>query len=484
MIIHIIIKSVIGEYGEGIIGGHQLLNILNDIHAFKYEVPALRNTLRIILDAYGTKILSAKKSGKPGELTLKKFKEDFCNNYAMKEDVVEYVFDSLGYGIGWIDYVKSNVVKGFSNVVKGFYEYDHNERLKCYALMYYYMGFYTYDIKGKTDDGYTKYSLIETIDTFKHPTKECEKNRDKAHDLKFIESIDRSKSTGIGCFTGYNDIVVLDFDYISCKIEKKSESSFRLKDCINQYLSVLGLPGDYQWVVLSQGMTGIHIYVKIKNTLQIGLEYTALSSTRFCTEEYFERIEVIWKKNIVLPPTRGRFDGYIWGADDDNHWYYKYQFFQNQYNIPTCEPSYITIDQLNTFLDYYCGEIAHESFLIRAGKYMELFYNGKCSGRSSMEVFLRSDDDIKWVGYCKSEIGRIAYAVLHLARTKKYEDAYNVFIKYDSDIAHFNAASLIAYGAIKGNKSVALSHYKRINKNVIDDYYLKQLKLQLEHMQC
>ena len=52
MIIHIIIKSIIEKHGKSIIGGRQLLNILNDYSAFKYEVPALRNTLGIILDTY------------------------------------------------------------------------------------------------------------------------------------------------------------------------------------------------------------------------------------------------------------------------------------------------------------------------------------------------------------------------------------------------------------------------------------------------
>ena len=98
------------EYGKDIIGGRQLLNILSDLTAFRYEVPALRNTLGIILDTYGLKILNAQALDKPGAVTLNQYKHDFCESYGMREDIAEYVFDSLGYGIGWIQYISSNVI--------------------------------------------------------------------------------------------------------------------------------------------------------------------------------------------------------------------------------------------------------------------------------------------------------------------------------------------------------------------------------------
>lgn len=476
MIIHIIIKNIIKTYGENVIGGRRLLNILSDISAFKYEVPALRNTLGLILDTYGVKILNAKASNKPGDVTLSQFKHDFCESYGMKEDIADYLFDSLGYGIGWIDYIKSNVIN--KTVLN-----NNDSKYKCYALMYFYMGFNTYDIQGSVRDrytswyentgfyDYTQYSNGRPIDSFKHPTLECEKNKDIVHNQTNIEAIDRSKSTGIGCFTGYNDIVALDIDYIFCTRDH-SNTQFGLQDSIKKYLSVLGLPIDYQWVVNSISGTGIHIIVKIKDVLQLGLESTALKPTGN-TEENFGRIEVIWKKNIALPPTLGRNDGR------------QYRFFQNSYNIPSCEPSYITMDQLNSFLDYYCGLTYWTYFPINKS-YPDLYYRGKqSSDRDSMGGYCFDRDDAKWVGYCESEIGQIAYAA-QLASKKEFEKAYNIFIKYNSDFACFNAASLIAYGAVPLGKSVAMQLYDKIDKSKeyggLYKYNLNKLKEQIDTM--
>ena len=476
MIIHIIIRSIIEKHGKSIIGGRQLLNILNDYSAFKYEVPALRNTLGIILDAYGIKILNAQESNLPGEVTLNQYKHDFCESYGMKEDIAKYVFDSLGYGIGWINYIKSNVIN--KEVLDNI-----ESKFKCFALMYYYMGFNTYEIQGSLHDRYTSwyeetgmYNYYDFThgrpnDSFKHPTSECEKNKDELYDLKYIEAIDRTKSTGIGCFTGYNDIVALDIDYISC-IQKQSEDAFGLQDCINKYLSVLGLPSDYQWVVKTVSGRGIHIIVKVKNAIQLGLESTALKPTR-SSDEDFGRIEVIWKKNIALPPTIGRNMGK------------QYRFYLNADNIPTCAPSYISMDQLNNFLDYYCGCTYYTYFSIN-DDFPNLFYRGKqSSDRDSMGGYCFDKDDAKWVSYCESETGQIAYAA-HLASKKEYEKAYNIFTKYNSDFANFNAASLIAYGAVRQSKQTALFFYNRIDHSkdykMSYDYHLKKLKSKIEEM--
>lgn len=476
MIIHIIIKSIIEKHGKSIIGGRQLLNILNDYSAFKYEVPALRNTLGIILDTYGAKILHAQESNKSGEVALNQFKHDFCESYGMKEDIAEYVFDSLGYGIGWINYIKSNVIN------KAILD-DKENKFKCYALMYYYMGFNTYEIQGSLDDRYTSwyentgyYNYLDYTngrpnDSFKHPTVESEKNKDLLYDLKSIETIDRSKSTGIGCFTGYNDVVALDIDYISC-LQKQSEEAFGLQDCIKRYLSVLGLPSDYQWVVKTVSGRGIHIIIKVKNALQLGLESTALKPTR-TTDEDFGRIEVIWKKNLALPPTMGRKDSK------------QYSFYQNSDNIPNCEPSYVSMDQLNNFLDYYCGCTFWTSFYIN-DSHSDLYFRGKKSSHhDSMGGYCFNYDDMKWVGYCKTEIGQIAYAA-HLASKNEFEKAYSIFIKYDSDFANFNAATLIAYGAVKHSKSVAMHFYNKIDHSKhyggLYDYFLKRLKEQIDKM--
>lgn len=476
MIIHIIIRSVIKKYGKDIIGGRQLLNILSDLTAFRYEVPALRNTLGIILDTYGLKILNAQALDKPGAVTLNQYKHDFCESYGMREDIAEYVFDSLGYGIGWIQYISSNVIN--KSVLD-----DKESKYRCFALMYYYMGFNTYDIQGSIYDKYTSfyedtglYNYIDyadgrPIDTFKHPTNESEKNKDIIHDLKDIEAIDRSKSTGIGCFTGYNDIVAFDIDYIFCT-KQDSDSQYELNDCIKKYLTALGLPDDYQWVVRSISGRGIHIIVKVKDVLQLGLKSTALKPTKN-TPEDFGRIEVIWNKNIALPPTTGRSNGQ------------QYLLYQNPANIPTCEPSYITMDQLNNFLDYYCGITNWTSFST-GSSYLVLFYRGKQSSHhDSMGGYCFDHDDAKWVPFCESEIGQIAYAA-HLASKKEFDKAYTIFTKYNSEFACFNAASLIAYGAVHQSKSIAMRLYERIGHSQDDGGWysccLKILKEQIEKM--
>lgn len=467
MIIHIIIRKIVERYGKNVIGSRQLLNILNDLSAFNFEVPALRNALGILLDAYGVKIINAFANNLPGSVTLNQFVHEVCENYGMKEDIVKYLFDSLGYGIGWIDYIGTNVIN--NEVIQ-----DNNKKLSCNALLYHYMGFNVYDIRGNSHDGYSSWYEENGIynygrcpvDSYKHPTAESEKLKDEHKTIKSLLSIDRTNSTGLGCFTGYNDIVAIDIDFID-KFSNSSDRVFK-EVCVHNYLRVLGLPSDYQWVISSISGNGLHIIVKIKDAIKLDLVSSALTPTRK-TFENFKRVEVIWKKNIALPPTEGRS---IFEQDPTN-----YQFF-NCNTIATCEPSYLTIDRINNFLDYYCGCTYWDSFNLN-GKYLNLYYMGKQSThRDSMGGYTWLYDDKKWVQYCTSENGKIAYAV-QLAKQMKLYEAYEIFRSYNSDFANFNAAALILYGAVKVDKNTAKIHLNRIDKDKnyggLYSYHLKEL---------
>ena len=101
MELHKAIKEIVGLKGLSIINDTQIINFLLDYQAFK-EKPATKLILRDIINSgYAEEILSLNSQDASWILTFMKFKRDFIESCGYKEELVDYVFEAIVYGIGF-----------------------------------------------------------------------------------------------------------------------------------------------------------------------------------------------------------------------------------------------------------------------------------------------------------------------------------------------------------------------------------------------
>lgn len=92
-------KAVILEYGQDVISDVKFLNILSDVISFD-EVSGVKNVLRKLLsDGYGKEILSSSKS-EMWEIKLKMLSSKLILDNGFRENITNYIFESIAYGLG------------------------------------------------------------------------------------------------------------------------------------------------------------------------------------------------------------------------------------------------------------------------------------------------------------------------------------------------------------------------------------------------
>ena len=99
--LHTGIKDIIQTNGTEPIRTVQLANILADYSAYD-EYPATKVVLKDVLTTgYGQRIYNAfNESGKIYLAEIERIKQDYSKKSKFKKDVVNYVFDSICYGLG------------------------------------------------------------------------------------------------------------------------------------------------------------------------------------------------------------------------------------------------------------------------------------------------------------------------------------------------------------------------------------------------
>lgn len=103
MPLHIALRNIIQTYGDNIITELRLVNILDDFHAFD-AIPALRYILRaIIADGYSSKLLSIGK----WDSTAQQLSNKFASITGFVPESVYSIFESIAYGLGWLDILPS-----------------------------------------------------------------------------------------------------------------------------------------------------------------------------------------------------------------------------------------------------------------------------------------------------------------------------------------------------------------------------------------
>lgn len=144
------------------------------------------------------------------------------------------------------------------------------------------------------------------------------------------EDYDWTNCVGIGTFTNWNNLVVIDID--GC-----NDPSF-----LRKLLIELRLPQNYEWVVESGSKNGYHIYYsgyKIDECEDDDVVSAFPPKPEF--EKYLDKIEFLWETHTVLPPS-------VHGSGN------KYSFINGSF--PTKPPLKIDTSTvynfIETFLDF------------------------------------------------------------------------------------------------------------------------------------
>lgn len=100
--------------------------------------------------------------------------------------------------------------------------------------------------------------------------------------------------TGIGAITGINSLFCLDFD--NCD-----------QSNIAKFLDMLGLPADYNWVVISGSGKGFHIWFSSKQ-LESKMTEIGTAVVEYGPKEagQFKQIELRINQHVVLPPSKSQ----------------------------------------------------------------------------------------------------------------------------------------------------------------------------------
>lgn len=145
-----------------------------------------------------------------------------------------------------------------------------------------------------------------------------------------IDKMNWSGSTGLGGIQGINNWRCLDLDVVE---------DFEIVELI---LKDLGLPENYTWVVQSGSGEGFHIYIRIKENLEmlkrIGGD-KAVYKFKLKKDDYCKHIELRWKNcQTALPPSMHESGGI-------------YNFY---FDDPNEQPEYVAIEKVIECLEKYC----------------------------------------------------------------------------------------------------------------------------------
>lgn len=100
MELHKALKEIIVQKGVDMINNIQIINFLLDYQAFK-EKPAAKPILRDVINSgYGEKICNLNSNAPDCQTKFKQYLHDFIDSFGYKEELTNFVFDSIAYGLG------------------------------------------------------------------------------------------------------------------------------------------------------------------------------------------------------------------------------------------------------------------------------------------------------------------------------------------------------------------------------------------------
>ena len=181
---------------------------------------------------------------------------------------------------------------------------------------------------------------------YKHPSHFWEHYTFLRQTKQFFYNIRWSKAIGIGVVLGYNNLRAIDID--DCNDEH----------FLQDILSFLGFPADYEWVVKSGSDNGFHIlfysddnYSFFKKAYKPRSKYIGL----------FKRIEFRWYSHLVLPPSMHKSG-------------FQYSFL---YKDPKSKPLYVNLNSIYKIIKRYCNISNIKLYKLRENinSFNNVFYN-------------------------------------------------------------------------------------------------------------
>lgn len=120
---------------------------------------------------------------------------------------------------------------------------------------------------------------------------------------EYILAQDWDNATGIGLVLGYGGYRALDIDDISSEIIYGTETingtkKTLLNEFISDCLSMLKLPSNYPWVVISGSGKGIHIIFKTKDLNGFICKSWAFSPIKEDNTKKFKIFELRWRDSM------------------------------------------------------------------------------------------------------------------------------------------------------------------------------------------
>lgn len=341
---------------------------------------------------------------------------------------------------------------------------------------------------------------------------------------EFILSEDWYRNSGIGLVLGWNKYRAIDVDDVDFCINRD-----RL---VEDFLTYLSLPKDYPWVIRSGSGRGFHIIFKCDN---LDSEFESKTySPNFHYKSFFWRLELGWKTHLVLPPSlyhNGNSYEFLCYEKDAfgntkyidkyrNSFVYPYVTKEQRNeslsllfrNTPTHEPLEIGVNNIHNLILHYCGRVKIHSYITSCSIFRchtgyfgneyilekeasnlayKLVEICKCYAEfigsflnESVEV---KDDSIEWLEKCATSDSYNSLALKYILGdgvNRDYSKALDYFTKSNSDMSHFNIASLIACGRFVGTyedveEQLSMIHDDNFLSFVDSDKYDEDLPKQL-----
>lgn len=164
---------------------------------------------------------------------------------------------------------------------------EKNDGMKNYARYFYDMGMNVTCVSNIENEFNTKAENVY----LKAPSHQWEDLWSRRQTPEEFDAYQWSRAIGFGAITGFDNLMVVDMDDCS-------------EDFVGKVLGILGLPIDYEWVVLSGSKKGFHIYVFVDGLLN---NFPGLSVVRLYPKESYiklvNKVELLIRLHSILPPS-------------------------------------------------------------------------------------------------------------------------------------------------------------------------------------
>lgn len=240
------------------------------------------------------------------------------------------------------------------------------EDLRQFALYYFNFGFnVTHIVPQKQLNRYGEYEYI-----LKKPSHEIKNLTRKKQSIEDVLAFKWEEAIGIGAVMGFDNLRSIDIDGCTNEI------------FIYEFLSKIGLPNNYEWVVRTGSQNGFHIifYADYHHFYLPKSEIRSL----YAIKEYlpfFKHLELRWTNHIVLPPSlhvsEKNYD--FWAGRMPSNPPYKVDIYVlERYIEKICQTNCATDEIGNYYENFLSDDYAfmqcHDSSGYKTGIYKEPYY--------------------------------------------------------------------------------------------------------------